>query len=202
MRTTRTARYARYAGHARRLVLFGIVVAGLALATPRSAAAQTFFTPYAGVAAGDDAVDTPFTFGASVMWVDTAGLEIDAAYTPDFFGESTAFTLVDSSNVTSLMANLVIAPGRGPLRPYLVAGGGLLRARVTSGSAFFDDLSANSFGVDAGGGLLIRAGDHVGLRGDVRYLRSLQDQGDEDGATIAIGRFGFWRATLGVTFGF
>ncbi len=41
--------------------------------------------------------------------------------------------------------------------------------------------------------------DNVGIRGDVRYIRSLEDPEDA-GVSVAIGSFDFWRASAGVVF--
>jgi hypothetical protein len=44
--------------------------------------------------------------------------------------------------------------------------------------------------------------DNVGLRGDVRYFRSLQDDEPDDEFDVSLGSFKFWRGSLGVTFRF
>ena len=61
--------------------------------------------------------------------------------------------------------------------------------------------------MDVGGGLNGYFNEHVGLRGDVRYFRSLQGDDDADGIIIDprlfdLGEFDFWRATVGVSFRF
>ena len=43
--------------------------------------------------------------------------------------------------------------------------------------------------------------DNVGIRGDIRFFRSLRDA-DPDGLDIELGGFKFWRGTVGVTFKF
>jgi hypothetical protein len=43
------------------------------------------------------------------------------------------------------------------------------------------------------------ATDHVGFRGDVRYVRSFEEVTD-DLTSIGVGNFDFWRANFGVTF--
>jgi opacity protein-like surface antigen len=86
------------------------------------------------------------------------------------------------------------------VRPYGSAGIGLLRTNV-SASGLFDDLSTNELGFNAGAGLHVFFSDTVGLRGDVRYFRSLQS-GDDGGNDLDLGDFTFWRGTVGVTFRF
>ena len=108
------------------------------------------------------------------------------------------------------MGNLVIgAPiggTEGPgFRPYGSGGIGLLRSSV-SGGDFFEDLSSNELGINIGGGAYIFFTDNVGLRGDIRYFRSLQGDDDEDDdddlVELEVDDFDFWRATVGVTFRF
>jgi len=42
--------------------------------------------------------------------------------------------------------------------------------------------------------------DHVGLRGDVRYLRLLQDTNFGSGIDFNPGKVRYWRVSAGVTF--
>jgi opacity protein-like surface antigen len=137
---------------------------------------------------------------------DMAGLEIDLGYTPDFFNEAgDAIILVGDSNLTTFMGNLVVGNGGdGPVHPFFVAGVGLIRSRVDLGD-LFQDVSTNDWGLAVGGGVTGMLSDHVGLRGEVRYFRSLEDPElpdpeDEDPFQVAIGKFDFWRATVGVVF--
>jgi hypothetical protein len=62
--------------------------------------------------------------------------------------------------------------------------------------------SNNMFGWDAGGGVMGYFTDHVGLRGDLRYLRATSDL--KTGLTNLPNLDGnglhFWRATVGVVF--
>jgi len=170
---------------------------------PSSARAQTFLTPYAGATFGADAPATKPTVGASLTFMGkVAGFEVDFGYTPDFFDEDSEVVLIGDSNVTTLMANLVIGPGGGPVRPYGVIGLGLMRSRVDGGD-LFDDVTTNDFGFNAGFGVMGLVSDHVGFRGDVRYFRSLEDpEGGDDDFDVAVGNFDFWRATGGITFRF
>ena len=90
----------------------------------------------------------------------------------------------------------------GGVRPYVVGGAGLLRSNI-SGSTFFNDLTSNDFGIDLGGGVHGYFNDHVGLRGDLRYFRLLQDnEPAADDLDLGLADFNFWRATIGVTFRF
>ena len=166
------------------------------------ASAQTMLTPYAGATFAEDAPDQQFTTGASLTFMGrVAGFEVDFGYAPDFYNQSDDFELVGDGNVTTLMGNLVIGPWAGQIRPYGVIGLGLLRTQIDE-SDLFDEVSTNDFGFNVGFGVLGMVSDRVGLRGDVRYFRSLQDPETDDDVDVAVGNFDFWRATGGVTFRF
>ena len=86
------------------------------------------------------------------------------------------------------------------------AGTGLMRASISSPGDLFDEVTRNDFALNVGGGLNGYFNEHVGLRGDLRYFRSLEGN-DDDGLIIDprlfdLGEFDFWRASVGVTFRF
>ena len=56
-----------------------------------------------------------------------------------------------------------------------------------------------TFGFNVGGGVMGFFNDVIGLRGDVRYVRSFQDT-DDNLVTIDVGNFDYWRANIGVVF--
>lgn len=171
-------------------------------ATPARSEAQTFITPFAGATFEGDSAGERLTGGASVLFMGAvAGFELEAGFTPDFFGQGDVFNFDTDGNVTSLSANLVLGVGAGPVRPYVTGGVGLLRSRISSAEQLFDDISDNDLGVNAGGGLIVMFSEHVGLRGDLRYFRSLRDIDIED-LSVGLGSLDFWRAYGGVTFKF
>jgi opacity protein-like surface antigen len=192
-------------------------------ATP--AAADWLFTPYLGVAFGanadfgdvgdlEDNLERRVTFGGSASWMGAGivGFEVDFGTSPNFF----TFTSGDGDfefgegHLTTLMANVIVgAPIGGQsgvgVRPYGTAGIGLLRSSIDSigGFDFFDDLSTNDLGFNAGAGAHVFFNDNIGLRGDVRYFRAIGGTGDDDDLVdLQFEDFDFWRATAGVTFRF
>jgi opacity protein-like surface antigen len=183
-----------------------------ALAIPAQARADWVFTPYIGVnlARGGDLFDidsgkNSVNFGGSLgfMGAGVFGFEVDFGYSPDFFdtNDSNAF----DGNVTSLMGNIIIGipiggQTGGGVRPYVSGGVGLLKSKLDDVDDFFD-VDQNSFGINAGGGVMVFFTDNVGIRGDMRYFRSLKDN-DEDDVDLSLGSFDFWRASAGVTFRF
>jgi opacity protein-like surface antigen len=183
---------------------------------PASAQAQSwFFSPYIGGNFGgsadfgdfpdeDDAVERRLDFGATLGWnPNVVGWEVDLGWSPNFFEDTAGdrnFEFGDS-NVTTIMGNLLLSapPGSG-FRPYASAGLGLIRAHVRSGTGLFDDISSNDLGVNFGGGINAQFNDSVGVRGDLRYFRSLQDSEPDNDLDLSLGSFDFWRGSVGLTF--
>jgi opacity protein-like surface antigen len=154
-----------------------------------------FATAFIGMARGGDVADPSWTPGASIAVIDDSGLgaELDLSHVRDF--NKTRFA---DSSITSLMINAtgiwVDAPAL--VRPYVVVGVGLLRAR-----ACFPDCqqtaSRTDVGFDAGGGVFVIFKELIGVRGDVRYFRYLQRPTDLP--LTEQGFFDFWRTTIGAT---
>ena len=189
----------------KRLALVVATAAALT-ATPRPAAADWLFTPYLGVTFGGDTVSPHVAYGLSAGWMGAGiiGFEVDAAIAPDFLDtdNDVEFGFTESS-ATTLMANLIVgAPLGAPgVRPYVSGGAGLLRTSVSDLDGFFE-IDDNSFGVNVGAGIIAFVQENVGLRGDVRYFRSVQDADPGGGIDLDLGGFDFWRGTVGVTFRF
>ena len=203
----------KYAG---RTALLVVLLGGVA--TPASA--DWLLTPYLGVTFGgsanfgdvgdlDDNFERKVAYGVNAAWMGAGaiGFELDFGTTPNFYRDTFGSGDFDwgDSNVTTLMANLVVgAPIGGQsgvgFRPYGSAGIGLLRSNVSS-TGLLDDLSANELGFNLGGGAHVFFSDNLGLRGDVRYFRGLEDA-DDDEELFDLRDLNFWRGTLGVTFRF
>ena len=110
------------------------------------------------------------------------------------------------SNVTSIMGNVVVGvpiggQTGGGIRPYASGGIGLLKTRVDGGD-LFDDFNRNDLGINVGGGVQGYFTDTIGIRGDIRYFRSLEDDEADGEFDLGLADFDFWRATVGVTFRF
>jgi len=205
----------------RKFILSMSLAALATVATPARASADWLFTPFLGANFGgnasfgdfddfDDEFERRVDFGGSIGWMGNGivGFEADFGFSPNFF----ANTIGDSdfefgdSNVTTLMANVIVgAPiggQTGPgVRPYGSAGLGLIRTHVDGGQ-LFNDLSANDLGFNIGAGVHGFFNDTFGIRGDVRYFRSLQDNDADDDFDLALSDFNFWRATVGLTIRF
>ena len=189
---------------------------GLGVMTAAPAYADGFVTPFAGVnfsgAVGkklNDAVDdnSKLTYGVSFGWMGAGiiGVEGDIGYAPKFFAPGAN---IGKTNVLTAMGNVIVGipvggqHGAG-IRPYIVAGAGLLRTNVTSSLSSLE-LNNSNAGFDLGGGVNIYFADHVGIRGDVRYFRdfSARDANTALGFELGTGHLDFWRGTAGVVFRF
>jgi opacity protein-like surface antigen len=128
------------------------------------------------------------------------GAELDFGWSPSFFGSTSDF---GNNSVIDVMGNIIVGlpiggtRGSG-IRPYATAGLGLLRTQIDGGTIATVSSSNNDFGWNAGAGVMGYFTDHFGLRGDVRYLRNLQN--NSSGAVLDFdpGNFHFWRASIGV----
>jgi len=172
---------------------------------PEIARADFLFTPYVGRTFAKDASGQEHVgYGASLGWMGAgiAGWELDFGYVPNFFQPAGINTLTGKNNVFDVMANALVGipvggQRGGGIRPYVTGGVGLLRRNVP---AFGDalELSSNDFVLNLGFGAMGFVSDHVGFRGDVRYLRSLQ-KNDNASLDVGLGNFDFWRWNVGVT---
>jgi hypothetical protein len=137
---------------------------------------------------------------STLMLGDMFGVEAEIADAPGFFQAGNKH-LVLSSRVTTLTGNVVVAAPRRyleyALRPYLVGGAGVMRARIDD---YFGVLKVArvlpSFNVGAGVVGFITA--DVGICWDVRRFQSLSGNSDEQGLTFGHERLSFWRASMGL----
>lgn len=182
--------------------LFGWVAAAtllLGLAAP--AGAQTargeelsLFAPYIGFTSGGDTNTTGLTFGFSTAFIDDSnwGGEFDLSHSTSFNDD------YQDSALTTLMINALFAPrATKQLRPFIVAGGGLIRVRGCTVDCV-REVSETDFGLDAGGGAMWSVNDAWGFRGDVRYFRYVNT--NRDVPRLNNGPFDFWRVTFGGTY--
>lgn len=160
-----------------RLWVFALMMIGGA---PARAAAEGFINPsFAYHFGGDAACPALFKCNSSNAGLglsvgalgSVVGFEADFGFAKNFFGTEPLL----HSDVITAMGNLIIGPKIGPARLYGVGGFGLLR--VTASTALINVVVSdnNNVGYDLGGGLIILFGEHVGVRGDIRAFRSLQD---------------------------
>lgn len=179
------------------LLLTAIAVLGAAAPV----AAQTedsMFAPFAGVTFGGDTQKKGATFGFSTAYIAETnwGAEFDVGYVTDFNDRD-----FESTSIATAMINLMTAP-RLPwtkrVRPYAVAGLGLIRARGCSRPNCVTEFSRTDLGIDLGGGAIVPFNDVLGVRGDLRYFRYAQIH--QDLPRTGNGPFDFWRLSVAGVF--
>ena len=186
---------------------------GLLAAAAAPARADGFIVPYWGYNFGGDSncqtltncEDKRTNFGVSLGKMGAIfGFEEDLAFARDFFGAPTNGASVDNS-VFTLMSNLLIGIGAGPVQPYVLVGAGLIRPHTSVTLTQFT-AEKNSLGYDIGGGVSGFALKHVGIRGDIRHFHTLQDvpllQTFTGNGVFAEQKLDFWRASFGLAFRF
>jgi hypothetical protein len=185
------------------------LVIALLLAVPGVARADVFVVPFAGIKFGGStsivdlelaASKRALTLGASAIQLSNRviGYEIDFGSVTGYFENGDLGLIKPGSYVIDLTGNVLLSlpPGatRGGLRPYLVAGGGLIHAEAEDVFEVFQirrTVPAVTLGVGAVGLLT----NNVGVRFDLRHLRSLS----KDASVGLVGRrIAYSRFTLGL----
>jgi opacity protein-like surface antigen len=188
------------------VTVLGILAIVLA---PSVVSAQGYFTPFIGGNFGGDTgttLDQSISSTSRLAWGfrlggmahGIFGADFDLGYTNDFYGTGSIF---NSSNVLTLMGNLVVGIPAGPVRPYVTAGLGVIRRNIDYSSleslASFTD---TNFAYDVGGGLNILFSRHVGINGDLRYFRNF-GTGNEF-LDLSGEKFNFTRGSVGLVLQF
>jgi opacity protein-like surface antigen len=189
-------------------LLAPILALAATAALPSAARADVLITPFAGVSFFDG--ESKGNFGASVGVGGLIGFELDASQTR--IGSFVDVPVVDlTADVTTVMGNLVVRLPTGAVQPYVSGGAGLIRLSGNVRVPFLGSVlsaRAQDLGMNVGGGVHLFPSDNFGIRGDVRYFRTLGDLTLDDITDIGgindlpLPRLDFWRATVGVTFRF
>lgn len=183
-----------------------ILAALIVFGGTRQAAAQGFISPFIGYNFSGDAGcpeitncdDKHTNYGVAFGAIGSVvGFEAELAHTNDFLGASSN----QSTNVLTFMANFMLAPKFGPIQPYFVVGGGLIRTAVETAG---QNNGENQVGWDVGGGLIGYFSRHIGVRGDVRYFHSFQilDFSQFPGVQIGEKKLDFGRISVAAMFKF
>jgi len=196
-----------------RVAKFFLLAAVIAVSAPTSARAEGYVSPWAGVqfgsnvASGRGDLDTGrggFGVNAGGMGAGIIGGEVGFGFNPSFFGSKSEF---GDNNVMDLMGNIIIGipiggTRGGGFRPFVTGGLGMIR--LDHGSVFDNVDSSNHFAYNLGAGAMGFFNNHVGIRGDVRYLQTLNgsvvDLVDNNGVDFGVfdrGGFHYWRLSAG-----
>jgi opacity protein-like surface antigen len=183
------------------LVLTAAVVC---VGAPAQARAEGFVSPWAGVnfSGGSSGQEGKQAYGvnAGFMGKGIIGAEFSFGYAPNFFGEADV-----KNREMDYMANLIVGipiggtHGAG-LRPFVTGGLGGINTKIGEFSG--DDFKNTDFGYNLGAGVMGYFATHIGVRADVRYLRTINsDESIDLGGGLGnfdLGGFHFWRATFGL----
>jgi hypothetical protein len=176
----------------------GLIVA------PAQARAEGYVTPWVGANWGSDLTNGRAAFGVTAggMGGGIFGGEVNFGYSPSFFGTQNDF---GHNTVIDLMGNVIVGIPIGgrhvaAVKPFVTAGVGLLRTQIDGGTIANVSSSNNQWGWNAGGGVMGYFNEHVGLRGDVRYLRGFEDLATGNNVIDLKGnnQLHFWRVSGGV----
>jgi len=178
-------------------------------ALPGVARADFFFIPFAGIKFGGStsildlelaANKKTLVLGASAIQMSNRiiGYEIEFGSVTGYFERDGQDLVKPGSYVIDVMGNVLLSlpPGAtgGGLRPYLVAGGGFIHAEAED---FFEVLQVRRTvpAITLGAGAVGLISNNVGLRFDLRHLRSLS----KEAAFGLVGRrIAYSRFTLGI----
>jgi opacity protein-like surface antigen len=176
------------------------------LGAARAASAESFISPFIGYNFGGDSgcpeisncENKTRNLGISFGSIgNVVGAEAEFSFIDNFFGESPGA----SSHVLTFMGNFMLAPKFGVIQPYGVIGLGLIKSHAEVSLGGFLESDNNHFGWDIGGGIIGYFGEHVGVRGDIRYFHAFEDL-EILGLPIADTKLDFGRASGGIVFRF
>lgn len=164
-------------------------------------------TTFAGQAArvefDPDAVAAKhWLFGGSATWLSDGvlGVEADFAFVPGIFEDDNAANLITASSATTLSGNVIatlpLSITRESLRPYLIGGFGMMRAKAEDQICLEACEVLTEPALQLGGGAFGLIGDRAGLRFDLRQIRTIRREETLIGERQA--KLSFWRVTVGV----
>ncbi|BCS35846.1 hypothetical protein TBR22_A50800 [Luteitalea sp. TBR-22] len=193
----------------RRWLCSSVVVCAL-VAMPAAASADILLTPFAGVSFLEQE-KKPLTYGVGLSLGGLIGIEGEIARVSLAEQGIVGTSVSLETNLTTYMGNLVLRLPVGSVQPYATGGLGLIKVSGDVDAAYLGNVlsvSGSELGMNFGGGLYVFLGDNLGIRGDVRYFRTigevtLEDITDFGGFDdLPVPQFDFWRATAGVTLKF
>jgi hypothetical protein len=196
----------------KRMIWF--LMSALLLAIPHNASAELFAVPFMGIkfGGGTSIVDlefaadkTKFTVGGAIMNIDEGllGYEASFGYVLGYFegGDREFDPLVAPGSfvIDGTASAILSAPPRWTgygLRPYAQVGAGLVHAQATDTILRVFQVRRTVPVITVGVGAVGLFTNNVGVRFDVRYLRSLTT---DDGSLRTVGRrISFSRFTVGL----
>jgi outer membrane protein with beta-barrel domain len=179
-----------------------LAAAGVVL-VPAPVRADGYVNPWVGVTGVSSSDTGQGAIGVTTgyMGAGVFGFEADFGYSPDFFGVNDSFVKRSAITITGdAILGVPIGGTHGAgVRPFISGGFGLMRTN-SDRDTFFDVSPSNGLCYDVGVGMMGFFAQHIGLRGDLRYFRTLNDVNRLSGFDFSPGRLRFWRVSGGVTF--
>lgn len=170
---------------------------------PASARADFLVEPFLALTRNKETSRSVIGGGMAAEW--TAGWLIvggDFGYAPGFFDPSDdALDLIATSHVLTASGHAGITmPARKDADryfPYFTAGFGWMRQEARDREGLID-VVRNDPALNFGGGIRVLISEFLGVRGDVRYFRSLRDPYETPDPIVAdLQRLSFWRVSVG-----
>jgi len=161
-----------------RSLLLATLVMLFSVATAQRAQAQGFISPSFGYNFGGDSgcptatdcEDKNWNWGVSLGALGSVvGFEAEWTYADEFSGQQPN----QSSSVTTVMGNFMIAPKISIVQPYGLAGLGLIRTDVEDRIGGNSE-ARNQIGWTIGGGIIVFVQKHVGLKADIRHYHAFE----------------------------
>ena len=181
-----------------------VFLALLLVSSPARAQAEWQLKPFIGLTFGGgtnlyEDVEHQVGKPKTVIGVTTAllgeifGVEADIGHTSGFLDDPDQ-SLIIKSGLTTITGNAMVAMPRRiseySLRPYFVAGAGMIRSTATSSPPGVFELNRTFPALDIGGGVTGFLGPRLGLSWDVRHFRNLNRKAEVDE------QLSFWRANM------
>lgn len=170
---------------------------------PAQARADGYVNPWIGtnVAGNIDNGSAALGVTTGYMGAGVFGFEADFGYSPDFLGSNDGLR---HNTALTMIGNFILGVPIGGthgagVRPFVTGGVGVIRTQ-SEGDAERLSLSHNGFCYELGAGMMGFFSQHVGLRGDMRYVQTLEDINRGSGFNVDPGKLRYWRASGGVTF--
>lgn len=186
----------------------------LVLALPATAGAQSpmaasgekshWVSPFLGNTMGNDQTHANATMGVSAgMMVYKGWLGVEGEYADAlvFFKDNGFLT---HRQLKTAMGNVVVKVPyikSEKLQVYATGGLGLVRPHLEEAGGFAV-AEMNKLGFSAGAGATGFFNKNIGVRVDLRYLRTLKDDKAANAFGIDFGSFGFWRSSVGAVIRF
>jgi opacity protein-like surface antigen len=122
------------------------------------------------------------------------GFEEDISYVKEFYGTQSGV----QNALLTITSNMMVQMPAGPIQPYGLIGLAFIRPHATFDIAGMQ-IDKNALGWDVGGGVNVHLQRHLGLRSDLRRIRTFKD--------MSLGLFNkeqleYWRGSVGVSLKF